>query len=174
MRKSILFSIVFVLSFSLAGIANAKSTTLTFIGTGLITKVTLNDPHCGYLPQGCQANIRGNWFVSNFGSGKFNADLRTAWQNSVPNGRGGYCAPITGTAIAEPNGKHNQLFISISGQACDRSISSEILPHTYVGQFVITGGTGEYKNVTGSGNFNGIDNGRNKAFFTTKGEITNP
>ena len=143
-------------------------------GSGRATSVDLNDEHCGFLPEGCHANIIGNWQKLGFGHGKFKAELDTAWQNSTPNGKHGYCAPITGTAVLEPKGKDGKVFVSISGTACDMLFSSETLPHNYVCAFTVTGGTGEYENVTGSGDLKAIDYGKNKVLFAIRGEIKTP
>ena len=85
------FTVFFVFLFFLTGVIHAKNIdedARQFLpwGTGMSTSVELNDPHCGYLPQGCQAKFRGIWQLGFINHGKFSAQIASAWQNSTING----------------------------------------------------------------------------------------
>jgi hypothetical protein len=172
------FVILLVLGLTFSFQVRADSSTATevdksfaFLGNGSIRSVSLNDRHCGYLPEGCHATMKGNWNTLLF-EGVLSADMYTEWQHSTSNGRGGYCAPVRGTAEIHRKKGEDKIFVSVSGTDCDSFRSSEILPHVYHITFTVVGGTGKFKDAMGGGSVTGIDLRITPFIFRTSGHIT--
>jgi hypothetical protein len=151
--------LVMALAFVFAQASHAGSkpnvTVFALDGYGNITNP--GTPGCQLTPEGCTVTESGN-FVSNIGSGIWNATIHIDWAHAVSNNQGGFCAPTTGTAVLD-YGFNTALFLSLAGQTCEIGATGVNVPHLLIADYVVTGGTGQLIGVTGAGVITAADNG---------------
>ena len=169
--KKLLIAIIsfFLFTLSISPVFAASGKTIDFESEGSNVSVGLRSlPICWLFSSGCDASASGDAQTSPMGKSTFEASFNSAWLNhSTSNGKGGYCAPTTGT-MSLTDKKGHVLYMYFSGSNCDTGALFSF-HHVLNGNFSITGGTGSYEGARGSGTFNSSDDG--EATFHAVGSI---
>ncbi|MGH9917690.1 MAG: hypothetical protein ACRD6W_02275, partial [Nitrososphaerales archaeon] len=119
---------------------------------------------------GCVVQTTGTARTTPFGSGSFTTTLTIEWSANYSTGKGGFCAPATGSSVL--NSPRGQLDLQNTGTICEVGKTAIIVPHVFFGTFTITGGTRSEAKATGSGHVYGGDDGVGNFAYTAFGTIT--
>lgn len=142
-----------------------------FNSTGSGTETSLSPPGCQFTLAGCTVQTNGTATSTHLGSGPYVSSLTVDWAGAYSNGAGGFCAPASGTStLTAANG--DTLTLSNTGTVCEVGATGANVPHTFKGNFTITGGTGRFAGAGGSGTESGGDNGTGNANYTISGTIS--
>lgn len=137
--------------------------------TGISTSFKILTVDCAINPAGCSVQVDGTLGKERFKKGTFSSTATMNWLQSFPNGKGGYCAPLSGKATLV-DAKNSQLFVTFNGDACDKQEGNPNGVHTFKGTFMVTGGTGKYKKSSGKGTVSGQQEGQTVT-FEAKGKL---
>ncbi len=141
-----------------------------FTSNGSGTETSLSASECQFTSAGCTVQSKGTAISTHLGKGSYTSTLTINWSASVLQRDGGWCAPATGTGmLTAANG--DTLTQYESGTVCETGPSSLTVPHSFIGSFYDTGGTGRFANASGEGTVTGGDNGYGASYFSESGTI---
>jgi hypothetical protein len=120
---------------------------LTVASTGTVTSA--GAPGCQFADAGCTITSAGT--LTGIPNGTYTSTWTILWKQATSNGRGGFCAPATGTTtLAVPI--VGTLSKSEQGTVCEVGPTGTNVEHTLTnGTFTVTGGTGLLTDATGTG-----------------------
>jgi len=88
--------------------------------------------------------------ITGFFGGTFTASFTFDLTSATPNGPSSFCYSATGTVTLTLPGL-GTLTKQETGKVCEVGPTGANVPHTFVGTFTISGGTGVFSNASGSG-----------------------
>jgi len=142
-----------------------------FKSAGSGTETSLSASGCQFSTSGCVVESNGTAISSHLGVGPYTSTLTVYWASAYSNGAGGFCAPAdgTGTLTAANRGTLNQVEY---GTVCEVGATGPNVPHTFIGNFSDTGGTGHFATVAGGGAITGGDDGYGNSYYNETGNIS--
>jgi hypothetical protein len=126
------------------------------VGAGHVTSA--GTPDCQHAPGACTVTAAGTITGRPISSGTFVPSWTIDWADATANGRGGSCAPATGTTtLTDTATPANTITKAERGKVCEVGATGVDVEHVGFGTYTVTAATGTLAALVGSTGRFGFD-----------------